>query len=67
MELPDIFEKKEVRELIKLALIEDLGELNVDVTSDALVPPEEVAEAHLVAREPCRLAGITIAAEVFHL
>ena len=65
MELPDIFEKKEVGELIKLALVEDLGATNVDVTSDALVPPEEVAEAHLVAREACRLAGITVAAEVF--
>jgi nicotinate-nucleotide pyrophosphorylase (carboxylating) len=67
VELPDIFEKNEIRELIKLALIEDLGPGNVDVTSDALVPPEEVAEAHMVARETCRLAGITVASEVFQL
>ncbi len=65
MELPDIFEKPEVRDLIKLALVEDLGPANVDVTSASLVPPEEVAEAHMVARESCRLAGITVAAEVF--
>jgi nicotinate-nucleotide pyrophosphorylase (carboxylating) len=67
VELPDIFEKNEIRELIKLALIEDLGPGNVDVTSDALVPPEEVAEAHMVARKTCRLAGITVASEVFQL
>jgi nicotinate-nucleotide pyrophosphorylase (carboxylating) len=65
VELPDIFEKKEVRELIKLALVEDLGPINRDVTSDSLVPPEEVAEAHMVAREDCVLAGVTVAAEVF--
>jgi nicotinate-nucleotide pyrophosphorylase (carboxylating) len=65
VDLPDIFEKNEVRELIKLALVEDLGPANVDVTSDSLVPPEEIAEAHMVAREACVLAGITVAAEVF--
>ncbi len=66
MDLPDIFEKNEVKGLIKLALVEDLGPINVDVTSDSLVPPEEVAEAHLVAREACVLAGVTVAAEVFN-
>ena len=65
MELPNIFEKPEVTTLIKQALAEDLGEANIDVTSDALVPPEEMAEAHMVARETCRLAGITVAVEVF--
>ena len=66
MKLPDIFEKPEVGELIKLALAEDLGSSNVDVTSDSLVPPEELAEAHLIAREACVLAGIPVAAEVFN-
>ncbi|MBT8042011.1 MAG: carboxylating nicotinate-nucleotide diphosphorylase [Pontiella sp.] len=65
MELPDIFEKPEIVKLIQLALIEDLGPDKRDVTSDSLVPPEEVAEAHMVAREACRLAGVTVAAEVF--
>jgi len=65
MELPDILEKPEVKDLIKLAIVEDLGAANVDVTSDSLVPPEEIAEAHMVAREACRLAGTTVAAEVF--
>ena len=65
MKNPNIFDKPEVKELIKLSLIEDLGPMNVDVTSDSLVPPEEVAEAHMVAREACHLAGITVAVEVF--
>lgn len=65
MDLPDIFEKQEVKDLIKLALVEDLGPDNVDVTSDSLVPPEEYAEAHMVAREACRVAGVDVAAEVF--
>jgi nicotinate-nucleotide pyrophosphorylase (carboxylating) len=65
VKLPDIFDRNEARELIKLALLEDLGPNNVDVTSDALVPPEEIAEAHMVAREACVLAGITVAVEVF--
>lgn len=65
MELPDIFEKPEVNELISLALVEDLGPINKDVTSDSTIPPEEVAVAHMVAREACRLAGVDVAAEVF--
>lgn len=65
MELPDIFKNPQVRELIKLALTEDLGPTHLDVTSDALVPPEEIAEAHLITREACVLAGNPVAAEVF--
>jgi nicotinate-nucleotide pyrophosphorylase (carboxylating) len=65
VELPNIFEKPEVNELIKLALVEDLGPINTDVTSDSTVPPEEVAEAHMVAREACYLSGVAVAVEVF--
>ena len=65
MQLPDIFERKEVRESIKLALKEDLGDVGVDVTSESLVPPEAYAEAHLVARESCVIAGAKVAREVF--
>ncbi|MDZ8119888.1 carboxylating nicotinate-nucleotide diphosphorylase [Pontiella agarivorans] len=65
MELPNIFERPEVNQLIDLALTEDLGPINTDVTSDSTVPPEEQAVAHMVAREACRLAGIHVAAEVF--
>jgi nicotinate-nucleotide pyrophosphorylase (carboxylating) len=63
--LPNIFDRKEVRESIALALVEDLGDPGVDVTSEALVSPEAQAEAHLVAREACVIAGIAVAKEVF--
>jgi len=65
MELPDIFQRPEVRESIQLALREDLGDIGVDVTSESLVPPEARAEAHLMAREPCTVAGVAVAREVF--
>lgn len=65
MELPNIFEKPEVNQLIDLALVEDLGDINTDVTSDSTVPPEEQAVAHMVAREACCLSGIAVAVEVF--
>ena len=66
MEQSVIFDRPEVKELIKLSLIEDLGPRYLDVTSDSLVHPEEIAVAHLVARETCHLAGIDVAIEVFH-
>ena len=66
MDLPNIFDRPEVRESIALALKEDLGDVGVDVTSDSLVPPEALAEAHLIAREDCVLAGVAVAREVFH-
>lgn len=65
MELPDIFERKEVRESIALAIREDLGDTGVDVTSESLVSAEAQAEAHLVAREACVIAGVAVAKEVF--
>jgi len=65
MYLPDIFARPEVRESIKLALKEDLGDVGVDVTTESLVPPEAYAEAHLVAREKCVIAGVKVATEVF--
>ena len=65
MYLPNLFERREVRESIRLALREDLGDIGVDVTSESLVPPEALAEAHLVARENCIISGVAVAREVF--
>ena len=65
MYLPNLFERTEVRESIRLALREDLGDAGVDVTSESLVPPEALAEAHLVARENCIISGVAVAREVF--
>lgn len=65
VELPNIFKNPQVLALIQLALAEDLGEAKVDVTSDALIPPEERIEAHMIAREACVLSGVSVAVEVF--
>lgn len=65
MKLPNLFDRKEVRESIALALREDLGETGVDVTTESLVPADARAEAHLVAREACVIAGLGVAREVF--
>lgn len=65
MELPNIFDRPEVKESIALALKEDLGDIGVDVTTESLVSSEARAEAHLVAREACVMAGIGVAEEVF--
>ena len=63
--LPDITQKKEIQQLIRFALEEDLGPEGLDATSVALISQEEQAEARLVAREACYLAGVDVAAEVF--
>jgi len=65
MFLPDIFQRPEVRESIRLALKEDLGDVGVDVTSESLVSADAMAEAHLVARQHCVIAGVEVAKKVF--
>jgi nicotinate-nucleotide pyrophosphorylase (carboxylating) len=65
VDLPDIFKRPEVRESIALALREDLGDIGVDVTTESLVSAKAWAEAHLVARAACIIAGVGVAKEVF--
>ena len=65
MSLPDLLSNPDVKKRICEALAEDLGPESMDVTSDALVPDERPATAHLVARQTGMLAGATMAAEVF--
>ena len=65
MKLPDILSFPDVKLRIRDALAEDLGPKKLDATSFALVPPGETAEAHLVARHECILAGGPVATEVF--
>ena len=65
MTLPNLFERPEVETLIQQTLNEDLGPDYIDVTSAALIPIEEQAEAHLVAREACSLSGVLVAQKVF--
>jgi nicotinate-nucleotide pyrophosphorylase (carboxylating) len=52
-----------VRQLIDLALEEDLG--RGDATTAAVIAPDAIATAHLVARQPLVLAGLGVCTEVF--
>lgn len=51
------FPLEAARRLVATALAEDLGPDGLDVTSSATIPAEQVARAHVVAREPGVLAG----------
>ena len=55
-----------VRSAVAAALAEDLG-LAGDLTTDAIVPPEEVAAAAFVTRAPGVIAGLQLAEAAFHL
>lgn len=66
MKLPDILSFPDVTLRIRDALAEDLGPGILDATSFALVPKDETATAHLVARQEGILSGGSVAAEVFH-
>jgi nicotinate-nucleotide pyrophosphorylase (carboxylating) len=50
--------------LIDLALEEDLG--SGDVTTQALIPPDLLGEAHIRAKQDLVVAGLPVAARVFH-
>ena len=52
------------RETVRRALAEDLGW--GDVTTDATVDSEAKARGIIVAKAPCVIAGLDVAAEVFH-
>ncbi len=62
--MPNFFISPVIDRLIDLALEEDLG--SGDVTTQALVPPELMGEAHIRAKETLVVAGLTVAARVFH-
>ena len=50
--------------LIDLALEEDLGP--GDITTQAVIPPELQGEAHIRAKQTLIVAGLAVAARVFH-
>jgi len=54
----------EIEALIDSALREDAP--SGDVTSESLIPSSSMSKAFLLAKEPGRLAGIEVAARVFH-
>lgn len=52
-----------IRQLLSLALQEDIG--RGDLTSAAILPPDQMMQAKLVAREPLCVSGIHIAGLAF--
>ena len=63
MTLPDITSKRDVRDLVRSALREDLGQ--GDVTSETLVAPKTPAEACILSRDETVLSGVRLASYVF--
>jgi nicotinate-nucleotide pyrophosphorylase (carboxylating) len=63
MTTSDISDDPSVRRIIHDALQEDIGA--GDVTTNALIPPRLKARAILWTREPCVIAGATVAAAIF--
>ena len=53
----------QIRQIIDLALAEDLGK--GDVTTNSLIPDEKIGVASILAKEEGILAGVEIAEEVF--
>ncbi|SIS52739.1 carboxylating nicotinate-nucleotide diphosphorylase [Alicyclobacillus vulcanalis] len=52
------------RDLIRLALAEDLG--RGDLTTEAVIPPEATARASVWIKEPARVCGTAVCQAVFH-
>ncbi len=52
-----------IQNLVRIALAEDIGA--GDITTEAAIPAEQVAEAHIVAKEPCVVAGLPLVEAVF--
>lgn len=50
--------------LLELAIAEDIGP--GDVTSETILPPDQTLRAQLVAKKPGVIAGLPVAAAVFH-
>ena len=56
-------DRQELQDLVARALAEDLG--NGDITSEAVVPPDAVARARVVQKQPGVVFGLEAAGEVF--
>jgi nicotinate-nucleotide pyrophosphorylase (carboxylating) len=58
-----MLDSAQIRQIIDLALAEDLGK--GDVTTNSLIPDEKIGVASILAKEEGILAGVEIAEEVF--
>ena len=56
--------QEQVKRIIKAALEEDLSQ--GDITTEALISPKQLGEAHILSRSEGVLAGIEVARMVFH-
>ena len=64
MNMPEyMINTKETKNLIKIALEEDIG--SGDVTTNAIVADDEGTSARIIAREPGVICGLTVAEMVF--
>ena len=55
----------DARELVRVALAEDLGPNGLDVTTLATIPADQEATAYVLARAAGVVAGLPVVAEVF--
>jgi len=62
-----VLSKPDLDLVVGLALEEDLGQHRTDVTTEAVVDPELMGEAVVIARKPGVLSGMDAAAKVFEL
>ncbi len=60
-----MIEKHYLHAFINASLQEDIG--HADITTLAVVPPGHKSRAKIIAKEPCVLAGIDMAIEVFRV
>ena len=56
---------EDARELVRVALAEDLGPAGLDVTTLATIPADQEATAYVLARAAGVVAGLPVVAEVF--
>jgi len=52
-----------IQNIVRAALAEDIGA--GDITTEAAIPADERAEACIIAKEPCVVAGLPLVKEVF--
>jgi nicotinate-nucleotide pyrophosphorylase (carboxylating) len=62
--IDDMQIEKEIQRFIEMALQEDIG--TGDVTTEATIDVERTSKAHLVVKNDMVLAGVDVAARVFH-
>ncbi len=64
-EAPGGLARPVVEAAVRAALHEDLAHAGRDLTTQAVVPPGTTATVRIAARQPCRVAGLQLAAAAF--